>query len=168
MSLKGHVAELVYAYVSEAYGVTLGGSNPLVPTCDKVKLRAVSSVGRATRLHRVGQRFKSSTAHRFTSIKRENCYLLIMERLVAIVSGRVQMVMYRDFVKRTARRLRITGQVRNLATGAVEVIAEGPSSALEELLLALKNGSLLSRVEEVQIAWDHARGDFQTFDIAFK
>lgn len=28
----GHVAELVYAYASEAYGAILGGSNPLMPT----------------------------------------------------------------------------------------------------------------------------------------
>jgi hypothetical protein len=32
MRLKGHVAELVYAYVSEAYGAILGGSSPLMPT----------------------------------------------------------------------------------------------------------------------------------------
>ncbi|MDB5187761.1 MAG: hypothetical protein JWO50_281 [Candidatus Kaiserbacteria bacterium] len=30
--LSGRVAELVYAYVSEAYGVILGGSSPLTPT----------------------------------------------------------------------------------------------------------------------------------------
>ena len=32
IEIHGHVAELVYAYASGAYGAILGGSNPLVPT----------------------------------------------------------------------------------------------------------------------------------------
>ena len=32
----GHVAELAYAYASEAYGAILGGSNPLVPTRENI------------------------------------------------------------------------------------------------------------------------------------
>ena len=51
------------------------------------------------------------------------------ERLEAIVSGRVQMVMYRDFTARFARRLGLVGEVKNLSDGTVRVIAEGSRRA---------------------------------------
>src|SRR3989344_224255 len=47
------------------------------------------------------------------------------ERIETIVSGRVQVVMYRDFATRKARGLGLVGEVKNLPDGTVRVVAEG-------------------------------------------
>lgn len=90
------------------------------------------------------------------------------ERLHALVSGRVQMVMFRDFTQRKATGLRLTGQVRNLPDGTVEVIAEGPRENLERLIEKLHRGSFLSHVETVAITWQQATGEFEKFSIAYE
>jgi acylphosphatase len=90
------------------------------------------------------------------------------ERLFAIVSGRVQLVMFRDFVQRKASALTLTGQVKNLDDGTVEVIAEGSRQKLERLLAKLHSGSILSQVEEVAVSWQPATGQFAAFSIAYE
>jgi acylphosphatase len=90
------------------------------------------------------------------------------ERLEATVSGRVQLVMYRDFVKRGARSLGLMGEVKNLADGTVRVVAEGPREKLEQLLPRLRRGSLLSRVDSVQLSWAPASGGYTAFTISYE
>jgi acylphosphatase len=90
-----------------------------------------------------------------------------MERLEAIVSGRVQVVMYRDFTCRSARALGLIGEVTNLRDGTVRVIAEGPRERLEKLLAKLHNGSWLARVEDVKAAWFAGTGSYRTFTITY-
>jgi acylphosphatase len=87
-----------------------------------------------------------------------------MEELHAVVSGRVQMVMFRDFVTRKARRLGIAGWVRNISDGTVEIVAQGERSALERLLTKVHRGPLLARVDAVQAEYrapGEALGEFQ-------
>lgn len=90
------------------------------------------------------------------------------QQLRAIVSGRVQMVMYRDFATRKARRLRLTGTVRNLPDDTVEVIAEGLRKDLEAFIIKLKRGPFLADVENVEVAWAPATNAFTDFSIAYK
>lgn len=73
-----------------------------------------------------------------------------MEEMHCIVTGRVQRVMYRDFVKRGARALGIRGWVRNLSDGTVEVLAQGEPARLSVLESRMKKGPLLSRVDSVK------------------
>ena len=47
------------------------------------------------------------------------------KRIRSIISGRVQLVMYRDFARRKARKLKLYGWVRNLPDNTVELIAVG-------------------------------------------
>lgn len=89
------------------------------------------------------------------------------ERLEAIVSGRVQMVMYRDFAQRKARRLKLVGSVENLSNGTVRVIAEGSRDVLEAYVTRLEGGPLLARVERVTSSWLPAIGGFRSFDIIY-
>ena len=89
------------------------------------------------------------------------------ERLEATVHGRVQMVMYRDFARRVARRLRLTGEVKNLSDGTVRVIAEGARPELEAFAKRLKRGSLPARVDRVDTAWKQAAGTYGSFDIMY-
>lgn len=90
------------------------------------------------------------------------------ERLEAVVRGRVQLVMYRDFAQRKASGLTLTGEVQNLRDGTVRVVAEGPREALERYLRKLHQGSLLSRVEGVDATWKEATGEFAKFRIRYE
>ena len=66
------------------------------------------------------------------------------------VVGRVQGVGFRQWTRRTAERLGLSGTVRNLADGSVEVMARGTPGALVELEGALKRGPMAARVERVE------------------
>ena len=90
--------------------------------------------------------------------------VLSQMRLQAIVSGRVQGVGYRYFAAHAARRLGLTGSVRNLPGGAVEAIAEGDEPALQEFLVELREGPSAARVTDVQAAWSEPSGRFSHFE----
>jgi len=66
-----------------------------------------------------------------------------------LVSGRVQQVGYRDWMVRKAQKLGVTGWVRNLTDGRVEMFAEGNEDALEAFIDASRSGPLLARVDDV-------------------
>ncbi|QEN08449.1 acylphosphatase [Oceanispirochaeta crateris] len=66
------------------------------------------------------------------------------------VTGRVQGVGFRYFTCRHARRLGITGWVRNEYDGSVLVQMQGPSEVLEDMCRCLEKGPDYSDVEEVQ------------------
>lgn len=66
------------------------------------------------------------------------------------VHGRVQGVGFRWWTRRTASRLGLTGFVRNLPDGTVEVRARGPSDALQELEDSLHEGPSSARVRRVE------------------
>lgn len=90
------------------------------------------------------------------------------ERIEAIVRGRVQMVMFRDFVSRKGNALGLSGEVRNLPDGTVSVVAEGPEDKLKRLEALLREGSLLSSVKEVRATYGAALGEFTNFRIAYE
>ena len=85
--------------------------------------------------------------------------------IYARVVGRVQMVMFRDFVRRKARTLGVSGQVKNLPDGSVEVVAQGEKNALIEFIEELRRGSIFSRVRKVDVLWREPRGQFNEFSI---
>lgn len=68
-----------------------------------------------------------------------------------LVSGRVQQVGYRDFIVRTAKGLGLTGWVRNLSDGRVEILAVGEEDALSQLVEQSRKGPQLARVAEVDV-----------------
>jgi len=90
-----------------------------------------------------------------------------VKRLHAIVEGRVQGVNFRSFVTREARKLNLTGWVRNQADGTVEVLAEGEDVALTHLVLSLEKGTPMSRVDEVQTSYSQPTGEFSEFVIRY-
>lgn len=91
-----------------------------------------------------------------------------MERIEATVSGRVQMVMYRDFVCRNARKLGLVGEVENLLDGTVRVIAEGNRDALLKLIVRMHKGSLLSHVTNVRVEWKPVVRSYSSFSITYR
>lgn len=91
----------------------------------------------------------------------------MQKRIECLVSGRVQMVMYRDFVTRNARRLGITGEVLNNKDGTVSVVAEGEEGALGELIRQMERGSLLARVDGVETLMKTATNSYKRFTIRY-
>ncbi len=86
----------------------------------------------------------------------------------AVVRGRVQGVGYRDYVETRARFLRLVGYARNLPDGrSVEVVAEGPRDALDQLVEHLRDGPRMSRVDGVDVEWREATGEYREFGAAF-
>ena len=85
--------------------------------------------------------------------------------LKATVCGRVQGVFFRAFVSRCARELNLSGYVRNLPDGAVEVRAEGERQQLEKLVSYLKMGPPAARVNEVATGWSEYTGNYSGFSI---
>lgn len=90
-----------------------------------------------------------------------------MDAINVIVSGRVQMVMYRAHVQGAAHRLGIVGEVENLTDGTVRIHAEGERTRLEELIEELKRGSWLSKVENVAVTWTEPSGRYTEFSIRY-
>ncbi|MDH3378533.1 MAG: acylphosphatase [Gammaproteobacteria bacterium] len=66
------------------------------------------------------------------------------------IQGRVQGVGYRWATKRMAQQLSVTGWVRNLADGDVEVLACGSTSAIDRLEQWLWHGPDAARVTQVR------------------
>lgn len=86
-------------------------------------------------------------------------------RLHAIVKGLVQGVGYRFFVIRRAELLGLTGWVKNLPDGTVEVVAEGDRELLEELIKELWKGPSAAQVTDVVVNWERYTGEFKNFDV---
>ena len=89
------------------------------------------------------------------------------KRLVATVCGRVQGIGFRYFAQAQARRLGLTGYVRNRWDGAVEVVAEGQEEDLRKLLDKLRMGPPAAVVEKVAIDWQEATSQYKGFGIRF-
>ena len=66
-----------------------------------------------------------------------------------VVHGIVQGVGFRWFVRRQGHRLGLVGWARNLSDGSVEVVADGPGTALQALHEALQRGPGGARVDRV-------------------
>lgn len=81
-----------------------------------------------------------------------------------IVSGKVQGVWFRANTQKKAHELNLSGWVKNLPNGDVEVLACGPESAIHELHNWLKHGPELAKVEKVaheELPWE----EHNTFEV---
>jgi acylphosphatase len=85
--------------------------------------------------------------------------------LYAVAQGRVQGVNYRAFVSRNARALGLTGCVRNLPDGSVEINAEGERKQLEKLAERLKQGPPGARVDNLELTWSDYKGQYSVFAV---
>jgi acylphosphatase len=88
-----------------------------------------------------------------------------VKRLRATVRGRVQGVGFRAAAAREARRLQLTGWVRNELDGSVVVLAEGEDTAADSFLAWLRRGPSYAHVSGVDPEWLPAQGDAVSFDI---
>lgn len=81
------------------------------------------------------------------------------------VSGRVQGVYFREYTRREAHKVGVTGWVRNLWDGRVEAIFEGPRQAVEHMVRWCHRGSPRAYVEHVEVHYESCTGEFTTFTV---
>lgn len=74
------------------------------------------------------------------------------------IGGIVQGVGFRFFAAREAHRLGVSGYVRNLPDGRVEVVAEGDRAAVETLMARLRRGPSAAVVRDVAVQWEAPEG----------
>jgi len=84
-----------------------------------------------------------------------------------IVKGVVQGVGYRYFAYNEARKLGLTGYVRNLIDGSVESVVEGKKESILEYIKALRRGPAFAHVTFVDVEWDSFEGKYSTFRITY-
>jgi len=71
------------------------------------------------------------------------------------------------YAREEATRLELTGWVRNLADGDVEVVAEGEDGAVEEFLKWCRHGPPYAHVTSVEVAHSPATSELDSFRITF-
>jgi acylphosphatase len=84
-----------------------------------------------------------------------------------VVYGYVQGVFFRAFVSHWADELGLSGYVRNLPSGAVEVVAEGEKKQLEKLISQLKVGPPSAKVEKLVTNWSGYSGSYSGFSVRY-
>ncbi len=87
------------------------------------------------------------------------------KRVNLIVRGRVTGVFFRAAAQREAKRLGITGWVKNRQDGAIEMLAEGEEEAIKEMVSWANHGPSAARVDGVDVRWRGYTGEFSDFRI---
>ncbi len=87
------------------------------------------------------------------------------EQLHVYYSGRVQGVGFRAAVKRVAHGYDVTGVVRNLPDGRVELVAEGERSELAEFQQAVRDSGLDRFIRQELARFAPAENEFRGFEI---
>jgi len=86
-----------------------------------------------------------------------------MQELHCIISGRVQGVGYREFVKSIAQELNLKGFVANLPDGSVEVLAQGELGVLKVFVNHITKGPQGAQVRGFYDEWKSVDQEFQDF-----
>lgn len=86
------------------------------------------------------------------------------ERLHAYIKGKVQGVFFRDWTARQAHALGLTGWVKNIKDGRVEIVAEGKRGNLQKLIELAKKGPPQAEVDHIDLIWEEATHEFNNFE----
>jgi acylphosphatase len=84
------------------------------------------------------------------------------------ISGFVQGVGFRRFVRHHALKLGLTGWVKNLSDNRVEAVFQGSKEKTEEMIEICKRGPFLSEAKDVAVGWENSPVEaFKGFEILF-
>ena len=81
-------------------------------------------------------------------------------------SGKVQGVGFRYTTRNVAMGYEVTGTVRNLPDGRVELVAEGLKDELEAFQLGIRESGLGGFISDEQTLWEEPKGEFRGFGIS--
>lgn len=88
------------------------------------------------------------------------------QRLQVWYSGHVQGVGFRYTVKNLALGFEVTGTIRNLRDGRVELLAEGTKDELKSFQQAIRDSGLGPLITHEEVTWTQPRNEFRGFAIA--
>ena len=88
-------------------------------------------------------------------------------RAHVIVNGRVQGVWFRGSTHDMAVSLGVAGWVRNLPSGDVEAVFEGPRHRVQEAVVWCRHGPPAARVDHCDVIWEQPRGE-STFEVRYR
>ncbi len=88
-----------------------------------------------------------------------------LQRVHVWVKGLVQGVGFRAHVQYSARQIGVTGWVRNVGDDIVEAVGEGEREQLDRLVDAMKRGPRGAQVDESNVEWQNATGEFRDFQL---
>ncbi len=88
-----------------------------------------------------------------------------MRRFVATAGGRVQRVGYREHVYNETFEREISGYVKNLKTGEVEIVAEGDEKDLRDFINEINIIRRPIAVKSFIVRWEEATGEYANFEI---
>jgi acylphosphatase len=89
------------------------------------------------------------------------------KRAHVFVSGKVQGVFFRQNTKRQAQKFGVTGWVKNLEDGRVEVIIEGEETAVKALIEFCSAGPKGASVTNLAAEWETFKDEFQGFEVTY-
>ena len=90
-----------------------------------------------------------------------------MKRVCILISGDVQGVYFRAFVKDRAQELDLTGYVRNTEDKKVEAIIEGHELKINKLIDQCKEGPVGAKTINVTTTTQHYTGEFKEFRVKY-
>ena len=90
-----------------------------------------------------------------------------MKAVHILISGRVQGVGFRWFAEQRASELAVSGYVRNLPEGDVEVVAQADEQTLESFCRELREGPRFARVEELSMKPVPVDASLQGFGVRY-
>ena len=86
-------------------------------------------------------------------------------RMTVLFSGHVQGIGFRYTAKTVAAGFEMTGTIRNLPDGRVELVAEGRHAELDAFRAALHGAGLAGFIRDEQVTWADAKNEFRGFEI---
>jgi len=87
------------------------------------------------------------------------------QRLHVLYSGSVQGVGFRYTVRQVAQGFEVSGLVRNLLDGRVELVAEGEREELEAFRTAIRDSGLDAHIRDEAVTWLPPQGNLRGFQI---
>jgi acylphosphatase len=88
-------------------------------------------------------------------------------RLHIVIEGIVQGVFYRASTIEGSSKLGLTGWVKNCSDGRVEAVFEGDTDKIDQIIEWCKKGPPGAVVRNVEIIWEQATGDYDSFTIKY-
>ncbi len=88
-----------------------------------------------------------------------------MMQVHVFISGSVQGVGYRFFVKSWARKFGVVGRVWNLDDGRVEGVFQGDEKSIKSLVEKCRKGPFLAEVKNVEVNWEEVKDGYGDFKV---
>ena len=87
------------------------------------------------------------------------------KRMHLVYSGHVQGVGFRYTVRRVAEGFEVTGTIRNLQDGRVELLSEGNENELDAFRKAIRDAGLAHFIKNEEVNWGKPSNQFRGFEI---